>query len=461
MPQKTMFGDDADVSPSGAPTTTMFGDAAEASPGRGGTPPSVPPAPLPPGLKPDPGPTKAIYIGNNRYENPFTRVVGSGIDFINSGVNKLGHVLPELANNKKAAAAADALEGVGAIYAPEMLPAVAAAPLTAAGATAGGMAGSALGGRIAHRYNASPDVERLSSDVGSIPGAIIGGKGTQLAGRAVAEGAMNSAVGAGIRAKGFGARPGYGALTETSGIKPSTMQSSAEQRIGDINAPYEAHIANAPPVSLARPLARVNGLIDSTRNPETVAGATPFRDSLLGNRVTGIPYGPTVPASEALDIRRNLGDIVNWRPQEQIPPAQGAGRSAYGELGDVIHEAAPGTKDLATRMHNLIPFAKRAGMADLQAGPIETGFNRATRPTGGLIPAMLAAGRFGPVGAVGELAGQEALGQPEVKAAIARGLWRGVGGERLQPPEMPQLRIPAMTALQRARLKQQASQPKE
>lgn len=395
----------------------VVGSATAAGPGRGGhMPPGSPVA-----QAPDPSTLP-----------PMGRFAGGVDQMLNLGGNRPGQRL---------AGAHNAIVGAGELAAPLALPYAVAAPIPALIGAGTGLAAQFAGSEIPRAMGASPEVSDLIGDVAGLAGGTGGGKLAQLGGRAAAEGAMNSAVGAGIRAKGFGARPGYFGLTETTGTAPSDLQASGSRRIGDINRAYEANIANAPPVSLSPARSVTGAAISGTRNPETATALDPIHQSLFGNRMTGQPYDEYVPASEALDIKRNIGDLVDWKPQDRTSTANRAGRSAYGALGDTIHEAAPGSKELATRMQNGIPFIGRAGTADLTAGPMETGINRMTRPTGGMIPMLMALHGYGPLGAVGELAGQESLASPRGKAMLARALWRGVGGERFDAPEMPMRRL--------------------
>ena len=299
---------------------------------------------------------------------------------------------------------------------------------------------------------------------------------TKGAGRLVqlpAEPLAESALGIRGQARAYGANPGRAILTETTGIRPASIEQSARGVLKDIEAQSQA-VANKNqnvPVSLAPPRdilgnkAIKAAAANSADTPKELspmqsqltevrpgfAGATeyppgsvqpisitrpptPYGHSPAPATVTPIGSAPEPVVAEnqnpanylAMKRQFDRDFIGNWSPSANTKGSLGTARQVYGSMADTLHKAVPELVPLDKRASSLIPVAERARLSDLNAGPIETGINRLTRPTGGMIPMLFGLREGGPLGALGMMAAQESLGQPSVKMLGARGL-QGLG----------------------------------
>jgi hypothetical protein len=227
-------------------------------------------------------------------------------------------------------------------------------------------------------------------------------------------------------------------LNETSGIRPSKVLNSVENRIGragsDLNTAVGSSQSQVPLQPAMQP---INGLKRTAADlgvPELDEKANELRDWLHGNAVTGQQYGASVDPRTALNIRRGGNEMFGgnrvWK-QVANPRAQGAFKQAYGALTNSLHEAAPGTIEPDEVMHNLLPaqtglrtivrndpsiatnvmgrfMARTGALTSMVGGALEGG-------KAGGVPGALAGGTIG-------LIAPEAISAPTAKFAMARTL---------------------------------------
>ncbi len=210
-------------------------------------------------------------------------------------------------------------------------------------------------------------------------------------------------------------------------------------------------VEQANPVSLASPRQRLAGgeSLASRQNDPLLSGEVRPMQATLRNRFdTGEAIPETVPARDALDLLRGFGNQHVRFVEGRTNTANDLAKGTWADLRNSIRERAPETAAIDERISNLIPARDLATRAQNLPGSVETGVSRLTRPTGGLIPMLAGFHAGGPVGGAAVMGAQEALSSPAVKMAMARGLFRGVGGERLSVPSMPlrQISGPADTS---------------
>lgn len=401
----------------------------------GGKAPEVPKRVMPELQGPAPGAENSVGGGGNEPGLPAIVV---------QGMHQLGRAIPAFSNSWKRGAS-DVIEGGMKTAAPLAIPATVAAPLVAAGGLALGTAGDFAGRTAARGMGASPDTERLVGNLAGLAAGAGGTKATSALGRGAAKGFANVAEGVGFRNKLHEADPGYGYLTDTSGIKPSTVADSRRQRLSELSAVKDAELANTGPISL-KPARQVvdeaHNLYGVKRGSVPIATALePVRSHLQGNAVTGVSYPETVPASEAIEIARGLKPLSRWNATSPTEAA-GTAQKAYGATIGQIHEANPRIMALDERSQNLMAGMEPNKVTGLRAGPMENAAHRMTAHTGAAAIPLMGAATHGPIGGLAALAAQTAMGMPEVSGLIARGLWRGVGGERFGVPAMPSEFIP-------------------
>lgn len=280
--------------------------------------------------------------------------------------------------------------------------------------------------------------------------AVLRGVGTGL--RGGGEGLAESALGVRNVDRAFSANPGHAALTETTGFKPSTIASEAQQRLEDLQLErgYLAH-AHPGPVdfSPARSVASDAMQEQASRNAiPQVNRMAPLADQILtqgeprGGWPAGVqpprPSGSPIPAAvdirEALNLREGVGGYAAdkpWTGKASADPLRGMTRGMYGSMSDSIHTAVPEIAPLDARMHDLIPVAQRAGEVDLNASTLQRVAGRFGRPTGALLGAVSgAAGGHAMGGAMGALLGgfsgliaPEVLADPAFQMSVARSIY--------------------------------------
>ncbi|MDE2099621.1 MAG: hypothetical protein KGL39_20380 [Patescibacteria group bacterium] len=376
------------------------------------------------------------------------------------GGQQFAHGVEAVANKRYVPGAADIFEGGGKVLSPLLIPAAVANPIGTAAALGGGYLASKGGEAAAQHFGASPDTARLVGDVAGLAGGALLAKGTTAIAQRVAPSLAETAIGVRARERQFGSQPGLAVLKETRGFSPESVSRSAGQRIQALMPVMERTVELGSPVDRSGAL----GVVRNARALATRQGDLSsfndlgsMEDALTRNRVTGEEYPPLMPARSALELKRGFGreqgDFIRLPGRTSL--ATQTARSAYSSMADAIHQAAPGSTGLDDRIQSLIPVRDRASVKGLSADGIERAVDRATRPTGGFLPTIFGFTRGGLAGAAealgaqemprGGLAGaaealgaQEMLASPSVKMALARGLWRGAGGERLGVPSMPE-----------------------
>lgn len=259
--------------------------------------------------------------------------------------------------------------------------------------------------------------------------------------KATGKGLGSSAIGITRANRGQGATPGKFLMEETRGFRPETVAETGQESLDKLMAEREAGISVATkPIPLDPYRTKVTqAQLQATGegNLARTQQLAPIAEALQKNRVTGTPYGATLSPREALNLERGIsGEFADWNP-ETHQPVNALVKDVYRGLGNEIEQAAPGTRAIGQRIQSGIPVVHRAESASRGPGMIETGVNRAIRPTGALALPLMAAHAGGPIGALMAIAAQEGLTSPVFRMALARaayGTGRGIGSPNLRQP---------------------------
>lgn len=215
----------------------------------------------------------------------------------------------------------------------------------------------------------------------------------------------------------YGKAPGVAALEETSGVRPSSVATSARGKLSTLNSSLDKAVKDAPDLSLARPIQTINNAesVGMARNAKgTVDQLSPIRAHLTKDAFTGAPIPESVPAPQFLNLKRGLSDefIHNsgWNPNAQRGVVDTA-KKTYHDMADVMNTGVEGARELNGRIASLIPVAKRAESLDQGAGIAQKAVHRIAAHTGA-----------GLGGAVGGYSGYREGGLPGAVAGAASGL---------------------------------------
>ena len=266
-----------------------------------------------------------------------------------------------------------------------------------------------------------------SFGAGAAAGAVGSGIGEAM--RAAAPALAETA----LRVRGndrlYGRTVGDAILNDTRGIRPGTIAKSAQSKISELTPEVEQKAAQASQSGATGSLMPAKiGVAQTMANhinnyaPDSAAELEPLENRLAVHSRTGALLNPDQPPSELLRMKRGLNSdfIQNWKP-DQPPGLRSSAKTAYGNLADAFHAAAPGTKELDQRISSLIPVTKRAEAADNAAGLVQRTAGRIGAHTGALS-----------LGIGGAYAGKHEAGLP---GAIAGGAIGILAPEMLSSPE--------------------------
>jgi hypothetical protein len=376
-------------------------------------------APLPPGLQPD----------KSAWEDPTQGLIGQGVRQIGRGVAAMA----EPGKRAKYEGLSEAIRGAGKAALPFAVPMALASPISALGAATAGIAGSELGRAGARAINASPEGEALAGDIAGIATGGVGSKLGTAAESALARPAIKTALRLPAKSEAFGNDPAQMALEHTSGVRPATIARSAQQTMDRVRPEMERIVASSTqPVDLAPArdiIANASELAARQGNKLVHGQLEPMAEALQGNRVTGVPYvlpnltgRAELSPREALDLKRGFGDeFVTWNPDIHVN-TNAAAKNVYGNLAEQIHNAAPGSAERDAIMQGLIPVKHAAEKTEMAPTLGQRVLTRVSRPTGGMLPALIGFHEGGPLGAAAGLVGAEGAASPVPMAIAARAL---------------------------------------
>lgn len=298
------------------------------------------------------------------------------------------------------------------------------------------LGGSAAGGLAADALEASPGYKRLAEDVGGAMGGfgVVGANAVQ---RGIAPELVSSAAKARPVNRQWGKDLGRATLEETVGNTPAAVVASASERLGQLRSVKEGLLSNAPDVDrspIMRELAKWLQISRDQGSSTLGQAVREFEPSVMGNTETGAVYGPRMPALAADHALQGFGkDHVRFI-EGRTPAGNEAAKAIRGVWRDAIETAAPETGPLNRRSTNLADVPDLFRRVGNQAGSVENVVDRATRPTGGMAPALAAMMHGGPGAGLLTLAVQEGIGSPTFKVALARALWKAGGGKKVGAP---------------------------
>lgn len=276
---------------------------------------------------------------------------------------------------------------------------------------------------------------------GALLGAGGAGAGELL--KATAPVVAESALGVRGADKMYGRTVGNAIMEDTHGVRPSTIEGSAREKIGELKPELERTAADAGAAGARGSLLPARQGVDdaiqknlTNRATKTAGELGPLQSHLATDSVTGLPLAQDQSPTGLLQLKRGVDSdfIRNWSPLTGSRPALGQARQAYGSLADEFHAAAPGTQELDQRISSLIPVANRAEIAARAPGVLENTVNRFRVPTGALTGAVgggIAGYHEGGLPGAAAGAGMGALlpsaiGSPTTQMILARGLYDAV-----------------------------------
>jgi len=258
--------------------------------------------------------------------------------------------------------------------------------------------------------------------------------------RRVAEDVADSALGIGMKDRRYGKTPAAAILDETSGISPATIEESARNKMGELQAQMAAagqgktvDIGNAQRLAqqlayqkaggINQPLAKeMQEMADSLSNAPSSSfhGASQWSPGPTGQYAGTISANQSVP--DASRLKRDFSDrFVAWN-SDRSPSASQAGKQVYRALDNAIDSSVPEAASLNQRISSLIPVAQRAEAKQLQAGAGQRALHRIAAHTGAGLFGAAGYHFGGPLGAAAGLVVPEVIASPTAQMGIARGL---------------------------------------
>lgn len=285
----------------------------------------------------------------------------------------------------------------------------------------------AVPGQAAIGAAVAPPGQRLA---GAITGAAAEGLAQGI--KALAPTMAETALGIGNKARAFGKTPGVAALEETHGFSPAVVHDSASQAIENNSRQLDQIYANSKiPVSMKPALDVLKNAQDTAirqNNKDAIQAIDDIRSRLMTNAVTGKNMGILRSASDALELKRGIGEAANWNPNIQTKGTARLLRKVYAAIDGELDRVAPEGADLNQRISSLIEVRNRADIEGRNAGVVQNVAHRVAAHTGALTGAL--GGGYagyradGPEGAViGALGGAvipELLSSPTAQMAAAR-----------------------------------------
>jgi hypothetical protein len=265
---------------------------------------------------------------------------------------------------------------------------------------------------------------RAAGTIGSLAAAPALARGAGSTLKAMGRGMGKTALGLPAKAEAFGATPSRALMEDTSGFRPSFIARTGQQTMNTLKPQMEAAVSRSTtPVDLGGARAAVTDASDlaAREGNKLIHGQIkPMGEALAGNRVTSTPYPDLLSPRDALDLKRGFGDEFATYNPEIHTKVNALAKDVYGKLARGIHEAAPGSQELDQRIQSLIPVVHRAETVSRNAG---LGQRVLTRPTRGLLPALLGYHKGGLLGAMLGLTGSEAAASPVPLMIGARGAY--------------------------------------
>lgn len=237
-----------------------------------------------------------------------------------------------------------------------------------------------------------------------------------------------TALGVPFRMRGHGKTIGDAALGELSSVTPAGLLRESQQKIGSLTGQLERGAAASPvPASTAPAIQIVDDAIKTyeKRNSPAVKTLQNLKDQLTTRASTGQPIPVQLPASDILDLKRGVGDLVNsWAPGEK-KAVQSITQKVYGALDKELDKAVPESQGLNQRISSLIPVKTRASILANGAPMTQRLASRIARPTGALLGAGVGYHEYGIPGAAIGLALPEMLSSPTGQMLAARAMKSG------------------------------------
>lgn len=173
----------------------------------------------------------------------------------------------------------------------------------------------------------------------------------------------------------------------------------------------------------------------ATRQGErTTLGQLDPMSSHLTETIAGDAIPENITPRQLLDLKRGFGNefIHRWNP-ETMEGVKGTAAKAYHQMGSEFNRIVPEGAELNGRISNLIPVAKRAESAELNAPTAQRIFHRVGAHTGALAGAV--GGGYGGyrehgipgaiLGATLGVAAPEVIASPTGQMVLARGFNSG------------------------------------
>jgi hypothetical protein len=262
---------------------------------------------------------------------------------------------------------------------------------------------------------------------GAASGAIGGGAGELF--RAAAPALAETALGVRATDRAYNRTPGLAILNETTGVSPRSIANQAQAKVTGYTTDLNDAAAASPMMASLDPArAIVDNAYDQAlmrNNDSTIKGVKQLQNQLYSNSAvpgagSASPIQSAVTPQRLLNLKQGVSDFRStFNPTVSPDFVDSTAGKAYHALDQELDRTVPGANELNQKISTLLPVAKRAGAADLNASVLQRVVGRVARPTGAMLGAT-AGGyegyqRGGVEGAL--LGGAAGLVLPEIAAS--------------------------------------------
>lgn len=200
-----------------------------------------------------------------------------------------------------------------------------------------------------------------------------------------------SALGITERMRGRGRTIGPAVLSETSGVRPTTIAQQGKQQISNLTQQMEGALNQATQQGAIGSTQTAHDVLNDAiaKAPRNARGLTEKLQGLHSlldlDNAPGPVRGAYTP-TELLEMKRGIGtEMQTWPPEwQRLPAVKQVQQRLYGAIDGELDRLVPGNAEINQRISSLIPAKQQAARLSDQASIGQRLAHRAAAHTGAL-----------------------------------------------------------------------------